>query len=231
MSGAVSYRRDKLQNVLHSYAATYYPWVTISDGENDARVDVPPTVAMLGVFGNTAKNSEPWFAPAGFTRGGLSDGASGVTVTNVKDRLNKPERDELYENGINPIANFPKEGIVVFGQKTLQLKKSALDRINVRRLLIHLKREFKTITLDTLFENGTSSVWEGFKQEAEELLAGVQDRLGLTDYKFVLDESTLTDDVIDQNMLYAKIFLKPARAIEFVALDFILTSTGVEFPE
>jgi hypothetical protein len=228
---AIEYRKTKLGNVLHSYATCYYPWITIADGRTDSAVDVPPSVAMLGVFGSVAKNSEPWFAPAGFARGGLSDGTGGVTVINVKDRLTSSERDKLYESGINPIANFPAEGIVVFGQKTLQLKRSALDRINVRRLMIFLKRQIGSVAARTLFEQNVRETWQNFTDSAEEILAKVKDGLGLTDYKFILDETTTTPDMVDQNILYAKLFVKPARSIEFIALDFIITSTGAEFPE
>jgi len=228
---AVDYRNTELGTVVHSYAACYYPWVKVFDPRTDSTVDVPPTVPMLGVFGNVAANSEPWFAPAGFARGGLSDGSAGIQVLSVKDRLNSSERDELYENGINPIANFPSEGIVVYGQKTLQLKKSALDRINVRRLMIFLKKEISSIASRTLFEQNVRKTWQGFTDEAEAVLATVQDGLGLVDFKFVLNEKTTTPDLIDQNILYAKLYVKPARSIEFIALDFILTSTGADFPE
>lgn len=229
VSGSVNYRQGSLNGVLHSYAAAYYPWVDILDGA--ATVAVPPTVAMLGVFGKTRRTSEPWFAPAGFQRGGLSDGTAGLRVVNTRDRLTSAERDELYDNGINPIANFPAEGVVVFGQKTLQLERSALDRINVRRLMIYLKREIGAIARRTLFEQNIQATWNNFTEDAVAVLEDVKDGLGLVDYKFVLDETTTTPDLIDQNILYAKLFVKPARAIEFVALDFIITKTGADFPE
>lgn len=231
VKGATDYRKDSLSNVVHSYAACYYPWLKIFDPRTDSLLDVPPSVAMMGVFGNVAGNSEPWFAPAGFARGGLSDGSSGIRVLSVKDRLTSSERDELYENGINPIANFPAEGIVVYGQKTLQLKRSALDRINVRRLMIFLKRQISAVASRTLFEQNLRKTWQGFADDAEAILAAVKDGLGLVDYKFILDEKTTTPDLIDQNILYAKLYVKPARSIEFIALDFIITGTGAEFPE
>ena len=229
VSGSVNYRQGSLAGVLHSYAAAFYPWVDILDG--DSSVSVPPTVAMLGVFGKVRRTSHPWFAPAGFQRGGLSDGSAGLRVLNTKDRLTSAERDELYDNGINPIANFPAEGVVVFGQKTLQLERSALDRINVRRLMIYLKREIGGIARRTLFEQNLQATWNNFTEDALAVLEDVKDGLGLVDYKFVLDETTTTPDLIDQNILYAKLFVKPARAIEFIALDFIITKTGADFPE
>ena len=220
-----------MSSVITSYASTFYPWVDIADGRNNAIVTVPPTVAMMGVFGRVKQTSDVWFAPAGFQRGGLSDGSTGLRVLNVKDRLTSSERDELYDNGINPIANFPAEGIVVFGQKTLQIQRSALDRINVRRLMIYLKRQIGAVARNTLFEQNVKDTWDGFTRSAEDILKEVKDGLGLVDYKFILDETTTTPDLIDQNILYAKLYVKPARSIEFIALDFIITKTGAQFPE
>jgi hypothetical protein len=164
VSGAVNHRRGDLAQVNHSYACTFYPWVDIVDTRNDATVAVPPSVPMLGVFGRVKQTSDVWFAPAGFNRGGLSSGLAGVTVVNVKDRLTSSERDDLYDNGINPIANFPSEGIVVFGQKTLQLERSALDRINVRRLLIFLRRRISAIAKTVLFEQNVQATWTDFTE-------------------------------------------------------------------
>ena len=231
VTDAVDYRRNSLSSVIHSYAAAFYPWVDISDGRTNSVVACPPTVAMMGVFGRVKQTSEVWFAPAGFQRGGLSDGSTGLRVLNVKDRLTSAERDELYDAGINPIANFPAEGIVVFGQKTLQLQRSALDRINVRRLMIYLKRKIGGIASRTLFEQNVRATWKNFTKQAVSVLDAVKDGLGIVDYKFILDETTTTPDLIDQNVLYAKLYIKPARAIEYIALDFIITKTGAQFPE
>jgi hypothetical protein len=205
VSGAVDYRRNSISDVIHSYAATFYPWVEVADGRTNSVVSVPPTVAMMGVFGRVKQTSDVWFAPAGFQRGGLSDGSTGLRVLNVKDRLTSSERDELYDAGINPIANFPAEGIVVFGQKTLQLERSALDRINVRRLMIYLKQQIGGVASRTLFEQNVKATWDNFTRQAVGILEEVKDGLGLIDYKFVLDESTTTPDLIDQNILYAKL--------------------------
>tara|TARA_Y100000296_G_C5014038_1_gene176563 strand:- start:151 stop:594 length:444 start_codon:yes stop_codon:yes gene_type:complete len=146
-------------------------------------------------------------------------------------QLSSRDRDRLYDANINPIATFPAEGIVVFGQKTLQVTPSALDRINVRRLLIFLKKEVSRIAATTLFEQNVLSTWNDFSIRVEQLLNDVKSGLGLTDFKVVLDETTTTPELVDRNILYAKVFLKPARAIEFIALDFVITDTGASFED
>ena len=172
-----------------------------------------------------------WFAPAGFNRGGLTDGSSGLSVLDVREKLTSKQRDKLYENNVNPIASFPNEGIVIFGQKTLQVTPSALDRINVRRLMIYLKKEISRISTRILFDQNVKVTWDRFKGEVTPFLAGVQSRFGLTDYKVLLDETTTTPDLVDRNILYAKIFVKPARSIEFIAIDFVITRTGASFED
>ena len=214
-----------------SYAAAYYPYVQIRDTLSNQLLDVPPSVVALGTLSYSEAVRDPWFAPAGFTRGGLSDGRIGFPVTNVKHQLTSEERDNLYEVNVNPIASFPAEGIVVFGQKTLQLNESALNRINVRRLLLFLKREISRLAATTLFEQNLPATWTGFSTRAEALLSEVKGRLGLADYKVVLDETTTTPDMVDRNIMYAKIFLKPVQAIEFIALDFVITDSGAGFAD
>jgi hypothetical protein len=137
----------------------------------------------------------------------------------------------LYNANINPIAQFPAEGIVIFGQKTLQVTRSALDRINVRRLMIYVKREISRISATLLFDQNVSSTWNRFLGEVNPFLGSIKTRLGLTDFKVVLDETTTTPDLVDRNIMYAKIFLKPARAIEFIALDFVITRSGASFED
>ena len=215
-----------------SYGAAYYPWVQIRDTINGVNLWAPPSVAAIGALGYSESVSELWFAPAGFTRGGLSaNNAAGVPVVGVRQRLTSKDRDKLYEANINPIASFPAEGIVIFGQKTLQISPSALDRINVRRLAIFLKREISRIAATLLFDQNVQTTWNRFKGQAETLLSGVKSGLGLSDYKVVLDDTTTTPDLIDRNILYAKIFVKPARAIEFIAIDFIITDSGASFDD
>jgi hypothetical protein len=214
-----------------SYGCTFYPWVQTRDETSGQLIWVPPTVAMLGVFGSSQAASDVWFAPAGFNRGGLSDGAAGIPITNVTERLTSKNRDILYENRINPIASFPSSGIVVFGQKTLQERQSALDRINVRRLVIYLKKQISILSTRILFEQNVQATWNRFKGLIEPFLANVKVQFGITDYRLILDDSTTTADLIDQNIMYAKIMVKPARAIEFIAIDFVIASTGASFDD
>ena len=214
-----------------SYAAAYYPWVQIRDQQSGRTIWVPPSVAALGTLSSAQQKSEVWFAPAGFTRGGLTEGAAGLPVLAVKQRLRSKDRDDLYAANINPIASFPAEGIVIFGQKTLQVTRSALDRINVRRLMIHVKRQISFIASRLLFEQNVQATWDRFTGQVAPFLDSIVARQGLMDYRVVLDETTTTPDLIDRNIMYAKIYLKPARAIEFIAIDFIITRTGASFED
>mgnify|MGYP003650143314 FL=1 len=214
-----------------SYACTYYPWVQIRDTINGTILWAPPSVVALGTFASTERGSELWFAPAGFNRGGLSEGAAGIPVVGVTERLTSKNRDTLYNANINPIASFPNEGIVIFGQKTLQVTPSALDRINVRRLLIYVKREISRMARTVLFEQNVKVTWNKFIGIAEPFLRSVQVRLGLSDFKLVLDETTTTPDLIDRNIMYAQVYLKPARSIEFIAVDFVITDSGASFAD
>jgi phage tail sheath protein FI len=198
----------------------------VRDTINDTILWVPPSVVGLGVMGSSESSSELWFAPAGFNRGGLSEGAAGIPVIGVRQKLTSKERDKLYEANINPIASFPSDGIVVYGQKTLQVTASALDRINVRRLLIYVKKEISKMAKGILFDNNNKTTWNRFIGKAEPFLRSVKIRYGLSDYRLILDEVTTTPDLIDRNILYAKVFLKPQRAIEFAVLDFAILSTG-----
>jgi len=231
--GGVNDVVDNLENrgLNSSYGCAYWPWVRIRDSINGASLWAPPSVAALGTLASSERKTAPWFAPAGFNRGGLSAGAAGIPVVGVRSKLTVADRDKLYDAGINPIASFPAEGIVVFGQKTLQLTESALDRINVRRLMIHIKREISKIATTVLFEQNVSATWNSFRGKAVDFLTSVQTGGGLTDFRVVLDETTTTPDLVDRNILYAKVFLKPARAIEFIAVDFNITRTGAAFAD
>jgi len=221
----------KTRRIDSSYGATFYPWVQTRDANTGQLLWVPPTVAMMGVLASSERKSKIWFAPAGFNRGGLSDGAAGIPITNVTTRLTSDNRDELYLARINPIASFPSTGIVVFGQKTLQERQSALDRINVRRMVIYLKKQISILSTQVLFEQNVQATWNRFKGLIEPFLSNVKTEFGITDYRLILDESTTTADLIDQNVLYAKIMVKPARAIEFIAIDFVIASTGASFDD
>jgi phage tail sheath protein FI len=199
-------------------------------GGNGTIVAVPPTVAAIGAIGKSQKLSYPWFAPAGFNRGGISQlgGANGPIVTSVAETLNKANRDDLYETDINPIARLQGD-FVIFGQKTLQQIPSALDRINVRRLMIFVKKRIGEIADTILFDNNIEATWNRFSTRANRVLGTIQSQGGIVDYKVQLDNSTTTPDLVDRNILYAKVFIKPARAIEFIAVDFIITRSGVQF--
>ena len=224
-------RKLKDRSLNSSYACAYYPWVKVLDDASGLPLWVPASVVALGTMGSSQEKSEVWFAPAGFNRGGLTDGSSGLSVLDVREKLTSKQRDKLYENSVNPIASFPNEGIVIFGQKTLQVTPSALDRINVRRLMIYLKKEISRISTRVLFDQNVKITWDRFKGEVAPFLASVQSRFGLTDYKVLLDETTTTPDLVDRNILYAKIFVKPARSIEFIAIDFIITRSGASFED
>ncbi len=216
----------------NSYGACYYPWVVIRDSNADV-VPVPSSVAAIGALAKSSADSEVWFAPAGFNRGGiknLGSNTSGLVVTHTIEHLTKDNRDDLYALNVNPIARFPATNqIVIFGQKTLQQTASALDRINVRRLLLFLKRRIGKIADTILFEPNVQTTWNNFKRQADAVLADVKSKLGVTEYKLILDESTTTADLIDRNIMYAKIMIKPARAIEYIVVDFIVTRSGVDF--
>jgi phage tail sheath protein FI len=215
-----------------SYAAAYYPWVQINDPNSNHLIWVPPSVIMMGTIANSENSTgAPWFAPAGFNRGGLSNGAGGFPVVNVAERLTKQQRDDLYDVNVNPIAKFPREGIVVFGQKTLQLRPSALDRVNVRRMMIYIKKEISRVAASLLFDQNVSATWDRFKAAARPILSDAKARFGISDYRLVLDETTTTPDLIDQNAVYAKIAIKPAKAIEYIFIDFNITNSGASFDD
>jgi hypothetical protein len=220
------------RNINNSYGCAYYPWVQINDTiTTGGSLWVPPSVVVLGTLASSESKSELWFAPAGFTRGGLTEGSAGLPVTNVRQRLTSDNRDDLYTANINPIAQFPSEGIVIFGQKTLQVTPSALDRINVRRMLIFVKREISRIASRLIFDQNVQSTWNRFLGQVNPFLSSVKTRLGLTDYKVILDGTTTTPELVDRNIMYAKIYLKPAKALEFIALDFIVTRSGASFDD
>jgi phage tail sheath protein FI len=208
----------------NSYAATYWPWLRIQDPETGKRVWVPASTMIGGVYAHTDKVAAPWFAPAGINRGGLG------SVLRAKNKLSQLNRDELYANNINPIATFPRKGIVVFGQKTLQKDASALDRVNVRRLLIELK-SFIGQTADTLvFEQNSITTRNKFLATVNPYLENIKQKQGLYAFKVIMDDSLNTPDVIDRNQLVGQIYIQPTRTAEFINLDFILQPTGAEFP-
>ena len=222
----------KQRNLDSSFACAFYPWVQISDNlSGGSLVWVPPSIAGLGALGRSEAQSDVWFAPAGFNRGGLGSlgGPRGPKVIQARQRLDSKERDLLYEVNINPIATFPAEGVVIFGQKTLQAGASALDRINVRRLVLYLKSQVSTVARNILFDQNVEATWNRFKAQVNPVLSETQARFGLSDYRLILDSTTTTADLVDRNIMYAKIYIKPARAIEYIVVDFVITKTGADF--
>jgi len=214
-----------------SYGCTFYPWVRARDTINGTFVWVPPSVAAIGTFSSSQRKTQVWFAPAGFNRGGLSEGSAGIPITDVAHGLRRKDRDDLYASNINPIAKFPAEGIVIFGQKTLQTTVSALDRINVRRLMIFVKKRISQMATTILFDPNVKTTWKRFTSQVDPFLSEVKAQFGLSDYKLILDETTTTPEMVDRNIMYAQIFLKPTRAIEFIAIDFNITRTGASFDD
>ena len=217
--------KSAIKTLDTNYAATYYPWVKIIDSGTDRPVWVPPSVVLPGVISHTDQVAHEWFAPAGLNRGGLT------TVTEAKTRLTHAERDDLYENRINPIASFPGQGVVVFGQKTLQSKPSALDRINIRRLLIALRKFIASTSRFLVFEQNSAATRNRFLNVVNPYLNQVQQNSGLSAFRVVMDDSNNTPDVVDRNQLVGQIFIQPTRTAEFIVLDFVVQPTGATFPE
>lgn len=207
-----------------SYAGAYYPWVKIKDPTSTKLINVPPSVVLPSVYAANDKVAGEWWAVAGLNRGGIPNAKM------VTDRTTHSERDTLYEGRINPIAAFPGQGIVVWGQKTLQVKASALDRINVRRLMIEIKKFFASSARYLVFEQNTTATRNKFLSIVNPYLASVQQRSGLYAFEVVMDESNNTPDLIDANILYGQIYLKPTKTAEFIVLDFnILPTSGATF--
>ena len=207
-----------------SYAATYWPWVQTVDPDSGARVFVPASTMIGGVYAFNDSVSEPWFAPAGINRGGLSN------VIRAEQKLPQSSRDTLYSGNVNPIATFPGTGVVVYGQKTLQRQASALDRVNVRRLLIALKSYISQVANNLVFEQNTIATRNQFLSQVNPFLESVQQRQGLYAFKVIMDDSNNTADVIDRNQLVGQIYIQPTKTAEFIYLDFNILPTGATFP-
>jgi len=207
-----------------SYAASYWPWVQMIDPNTDKLEWVPASTLIPGVYAFTDRVSEPWFAPAGINRGGLG------VVRQAERKLTQTNRDTLYTNKVNPLATFPGQGVTVFGQKTLQTQASALDRVNVRRLLIALKSYISQISDNLVFEQNTAATRNQFLSQVNPYLESVQQRQGLYAFKVVMDSTNNTPDVIDRNQLVGAIYLQPTKTAEFIYLDFNVLPTGATFP-
>ena len=207
-----------------SYAASYWPWVQTVDPDSAQLVWVPASTLIGGVFAYNDSVSEPWFAPAGINRGGLS------SAVRAEKKLSQANRDTLYTNKVNPIATFPGTGVVVYGQKTLQTKASALDRVNVRRLLIALKSYIGQVANNLVFEQNTIATRTNFLNQVNPYLESVQQRQGLYAFKVIMDSSNNTPDVIDRNQLVGQIYIQPTKTAEFIYLNFNILPTGATFP-
>jgi len=206
-----------------NYAATYYPWIKTIDVNTNKLIAVPPSVLLPGVFAANDRVAAEWFAPAGLNRGGL------IGAVAVQNRLTQSEKDTLYEGKVNPIVQFPGQGIVVFGQKTLQDKPSALDRINVRRLLLTVRKYIASTSRYLVFEQNTSETRNRFLNIVNPYLESIQQRQGLYAFRVVMDDSNNTPDVIDRNIMKGAIYLQPTKTAEFIQIDFNILPTGAAF--
>jgi len=223
LSDAIGQATEQANEVDSNYVATYYPWVRTIDTNTNRLLSVPPSTLLPAVFAANDRLAAEWFAPAGLTRGGI------IGAVSVVNRLTFSERDTLYENKVNPIASFTGQGIVAFGQKTLQDKSSALDRINVRRLLINVKKFIASTSRFLVFEQNTSTTRARFINTVTPYLEAIQQRQGLFAFRVVMDESNNTPDVIDRNILAGQLFLQPTRTAEFIVIDFNILPTGASF--
>ena len=207
-----------------NYAAVYWPWVKVPDTSLGVQRWVPPSTVLGGIYAFNDKVAHPWFAPAGLNRGGID------VAIQAERKLTQADRDTLYDSNVNPIATFPGQGVTVFGQKTLQKKNSALDRINVRRLLIRVKKFIASSSRFLVFEQNTAATRRRFLGIVNPFLENVQSQSGLSAFRVVMDETNNTPDTIDRNQLVGQLFLQPTRTAEFIILDFTIQPTGASFP-
>lgn len=213
---------SKAGEIDNSYSAAYYPWVQVNAPNTGKLTWVPPSTMIPGMFAYNDRVAAPWWAPAGFTRGGLN-------VIQAKRKLSPTDRDSLYQANINPIATFPGQGVVSYGQKTLQKKSTATSGINVRRLMIELKSYVGDIANNLVFEQNTNSTRNKFTSKVNPYLESVKQQQGLYSYKVVMDETNNTADVIDRNQLYGQIWVQPTKTAEYIIIDFNITPTGATF--
>jgi hypothetical protein len=204
-----------------NYSATYWPWLQMNDTENNRYVWLPPTLEVMRNIALTDNVAFPWFAAAGLNRG---------TTNAIKARvkLKLDERDDLYEGRINPMATFSDVGVVIFGNKTLQVKETALNRINVRRLLLQARKLISAVSIRLLFEQNDDVVRNQFLSLVNPILDNIRKERGLTDFRVVLDD---TPESIDRNELNGRIFIKPTRSLEFISIEFNITNTGASFDD
>jgi hypothetical protein len=223
-NGSVATATSTANTIDSSYAATYWPWIQTVDPITNELTWVPASTMIPAVYVNNDTVAAPWFAPAGLNRGGL------INAVSAEKKLTNSDRDTLYQNKINPIATFPGTGVVVYGQKTLQTQASALDRVNVRRLLIALKSRISDIAKTLVFEQNTIATRNNFLAQVNPYLESVQQQQGLYAFKVVMDDSNNTPDVVDRNQLVGAIYLQPTKTAEYIYLDFNVLPTGATFP-
>ena len=217
---------EEAERLESNFAAVYWPWIKVPDSQvSGTQRWVPPSVVMGGIYAFNDKVAHPWFAPAGLNRGGID------VAIQAERKLTQSDRDSLYDSNVNPIATFPGQGVTVFGQKTLQKKSSALDRINVRRLLIKVKKFIASSSRFLVFEQNTAATRRRFLGIVNPFLENVQSQSGLSAFRVVMDETNNTPDTIDRNQLVGQLFLQPTRTAEFIVLDFTIQPTGASFPE
>jgi hypothetical protein len=221
--GLIDAAINSIATIDSNYVATYYPWIKILDVNTNKIISVPPSVVLPSVFASNDNASAEWYAPAGLNRGGIPQ------AVQVLDRVTHSERDTLYEGRVNPIAAFPGQGIVVWGQKTLQIAPSALDRINVRRLLINLKKFIASSSNYLVFEQNVAATRNRFLSIVNPYLESVQQRNGIYAFQVKMDAENNTPDLIDRNILYGQIYIQPTRTAEFIILDFNILPTGAQF--
>ena len=225
LTATVATAKTRTEARNSSFAATYYPWIQIQDTTTGNFRYVPPSVVIAGVYHFNDTIGQPWFAPAGLNRGGID------SAVQAYKKLSQANRDDLYESNVNPIATFPGQGVTVFGQKTTQKKASALDRVNVRRLLINLKKFVANSSRNLVFEQNTRELRNQFINTVQPYMEQVQANQGLNAFRVVMDETNNTPETIDRNRLVGQIFIQPTRTAEFIVLDFIVQPTGATFPE
>ena len=207
-----------------NYGAGYWPWVQVQSANLGRPVWVPPSVVMAGVYSFNDQVGAEWFAPAGLNRGGIG------SVIRAEKRLSATDRDDLYAANVNPLATFPGEGVVAFGQKTFQKRATSLDRINVRRLLINLKRFVSSVSRQLVFEQNTTVTRNRFLSVVNPYMEQIVSKQGLYAYKVIMDDTNNSADVIDRNQLIGQIYVQPTKTAEFIILDFTLQPTGAAFP-
>jgi phage tail sheath protein FI len=204
-----------------NYSATYFPWIQIRDVDNATQLYIPPTGEVVRNIALTDNVSFPWFAVAGYSRGLVK------SIKAVK-KLTLDERDELYKNRINPIATFSDTGTIIWGNKTLQVRESALDRINVRRLLLRARKLISAVAVRLVFEQNDDQVRNEFLRLVNPILDAIKRERGLYDFRVTVSSDPAD---IDANTMRGKIYIKPTRSLEFIDVEFIITPTGASFDD